>query len=214
MGRPAELAPRRGLRASLLDVQGGVASGGFGWRFRRLACLGALLFVPAGALAGKKNSAVPELTASHRHPSGAFTFRTPSDWTVESTGAGAGELRASGGGIIVRFRYRDGEAGFDSLHATCVLERLADPMAAEPQVKYEYDYVDGQIGGRRSVDSAFAVRYDQPVLGHREWRQRNLTIVDKGESLCVIANVPQPSWRKSREVRDLLASVLASLTFR
>jgi hypothetical protein len=86
-------------------------------------------------------------------------------------------------------------------------------MAADPQVKYEYDYDQGVVGGRRALDSAFAVRYDAPILGHREWRQRNLTIVDEGESLCVIAHVPLKTWKRSRQVQSLLAAVLGSLSF-
>ena len=48
------------------------------------------------------------------------------------------------------------------------------------------------------LDSAFVVRYDAPVEGSAAWRQRNLTIVGGGESLCVIGYAPLPAWKKSK----------------
>ena len=151
MGKPTELALARGCGTSPADVQGGVTPatvpGGAGWSVVGIAA--ALLLVPATSVAGKKPE-LPELTEQHGHPSGAFTFRTPSDWTVEAPKSEREDLRASGAGIVVRFRYRSSEEGFDSLHAVCMQERLADPMETEPQVKYEYDHVGGQVNGRRA----------------------------------------------------------------
>ena len=96
------------------------------------------------------------------------------------------------------FHFREGEAGLDALHAACMDERLLGPMQVDPRVEYEYDFVGGSLDGRRLLDSAFRVRYDQPVQGHREWRQRNVTLVGAGESLCVIAHAPRALWKAGR----------------
>jgi hypothetical protein len=95
-----------------------------------------------------------------------------------------------------------------------MLERLAGPMDTAPQVKYEYEYVGGLIGSRRALDSAFTVLYDQPRHGHREWRQRTVTVVGQGDSLCVMSYVPRETWKSSAPSRALVDSVLASVTFR
>jgi hypothetical protein len=58
------------------------------------------------------------------------------------------------------------------------------------------------------------VRYDDAVHGHKEWRQRTVTIVGGGLSLCVMSFAPRAAWKKTPETRVLLDSVLASLTFR
>ena len=47
-----------------------------------------------------------------------------------------------------------------------MLVRLAGPMDTFPQVDYEYDFVGGEVGERRALDSAFVVHYDEPVEGH------------------------------------------------
>jgi hypothetical protein len=94
-----------------------------------------------------------------------------------------------------------------------MLVRLAGPMDAFPQVDYEYDFVGGEVGDRRALDSAFVVHYDQPVEGHRDWRQRNLTVVGEGESVCVVAYAPLPFWKKSKPARNLLTSVVESIRF-
>jgi hypothetical protein len=122
--------------------------------------------------------------------------------------------QVSGDGLIVRFLYRPTEAGYDSLHVACMLERLAGPMDTEPQVSYEYDFLGGAVGNMRVLDSAFVVRYDHPVLGDKVWRQRNVTLVGGGRSLCVIAHAPARRWKKSSEVRAVLDAIVASVTFR
>ena len=166
------------------------------------------LVVPAAA-----GFAPPELPVEHVHPSEAFVFRTPADWKVRP-GPRPEVFEAYAGDLLVRFLYRDSESGYDSLHVSCMAERLSDPMAAEPRVKYDYDFIGGVVAARRALDSAFVVRYDPPVRGHRDWRQRNLTLVGQGQSLCVIVFVPAKTWKKSRPTRALLDGVLASLRFR
>jgi hypothetical protein len=80
-------------------------------------------------------------------------------------------------------------------------------------VDYEHDFVGGVLGERRALDSAFVVHYDEPVEGHRDWRQWNLTVIGQGESVCVVAYAPQPVWKKSKSARGLLTSVVKSIRF-
>jgi len=171
-----------------------------------------VLAAPVGA--GKKDPPAPaELTSEHGNASKTLSFRTPAGWVLE---AGTGEpevTEARGGGLIVRVVRREGELGLDSLHVECMLVRLTGPMDAFPQVDYEYDFVGGEIGGRRALDSAFVVHYDDPVEGHRDWRQRNLTVVGEGVSVCAIAYAPLPVWKKSKPARKLLTSILESIRF-
>jgi hypothetical protein len=94
-----------------------------------------------------------------------------------------------------------------------MLERLAGPMDTEPEISYEYDFVSGNVGNRRVLDSAFSVRYDKPRHNHRQWRQRNLTVVGGGDSLCVITYVPREDW-KSASTRGLIDSVVTSVVFK
>jgi hypothetical protein len=169
--------------------------------------------VPAAAGAAKRPSP-PPLPTQFRHPSGAFTFRTPEGWKVETPPESPETMNAGGDGVLVRFIYRAGESGYDSLHGACMLERLAPAMAMDPVVQYEYDYVGGVIANRRALDSAFVVTYEPPVLGQRQWRQRNVTIVGNGDSLCAITYAPLPLWKKSAPIRALLDAVLGSVTFR
>jgi hypothetical protein len=133
---------------------------------------------------------------------------------VESSGVSPEVMQAQGDSIVVRFLHRGEESGYDSLHVDCMQERLGNPLEAEPQVEYEYDFVSAVFGARRALDSAFRVRYDHPVLGFTEWRQRNITLVGMGESLCVVANCPMKLWKKSPETRALLDRVLSSITLR
>ena len=165
------------------------------------------------AIAGKRTPP-PPLPALHRHVSGGFAFRTPEAWKVDSPAENPDTLNAIGDGVAVRFVYREGESGYDSLHGACMLERLAGAMEMEPVVQYEYDFVGGVIGDRRALDSAFVVTYDKPILGQRQWRQRNVTIVGNGSSLCAITYAPLPLWKKSAPTRALLDAVLGSVTFR
>ena len=156
----------------------------------------------------------PTLETEHHSPSGAFTFRTPPDWVVENGAQEPETINASGSGVRVRFVHRPGDYGYDSLHGACMLERLAPPMETSPIIKYEYDYVGGPVGDRRALDSAFVIRYDNPVHGHKEWRQRNVTVVGGGHSLCAVSYAPSPLWKKSKETRALLDAVLSSVTLR
>ncbi len=186
-------------------------------RSRPLLAL-ALAPVTAGLLPGQLNAAKkatpepPALTREYRHPSGAFAFRTPEAWEVKETGPETTE--AWGEEIGFRFVYRPGESGFDSLHVNCMLERLAPETESEPQVRYEYDFVSGPLLDRRALDSVFSVRYDKAIRGHRDWRQRNLTIVGGGQSLCVVSYVPAQVWKRSLSVRRLVAAVAGSLSLK
>ena len=171
------------------------------------------LALSADAGAAKK-APPPPLPTLHRHPSGGFAFRTPEAWKVDSTPENPDTVNAVGDGVAVRFVYHEGESGYDSLHGACMLERLAGAMEMEPVVQYEYDFVGGVIGDRRALDSAFVVTYDKPILGQRQWRQRNVTIVGNGTSLCAITYAPLPLWKKSAPTRALLDAVLGSVTFR
>ena len=172
------------------------------------------LAAPRAEAGKKKTVQVPALTTEHKHPAGGMAFRTPENWTVESSTAHPETVNASGDGVAVRFVYHDGEQGYDSLHGVCMLERLASAMDMAPVVEYEYDFVGGEVAGRRALDSAFVVTYDAPILGAREWRQRNVTIVGNGSSLCAITYAPAALWKKSAPTRALLDAVLASVTFR
>lgn len=171
----------------------------------------ALLVLPGSARAGGKTIAPPSLSVEHRHPSGAFSFRTPEGWTVQPLASGA--LEAWEGDLGLRFLYAEGENGFDSLHATCILEGLAAAAEAEPRFRYEYEYVGGVLGDRRVLDTAHAVRYDAAVHGHRDWRQRTVTVVGGGASLCVMSYAPLATWKKVPSSRAVLDAVMASLAF-
>lgn len=173
------------------------------------------LWVPVPLAADKKKEPPPSppLSVEHWNASRTLSLRTPETWTVE-TQPGPPELtEARGDGLIVRMIRREGELGLDSLHVECMLVRLKGAMDAFPQVDYEYDFVGGQFGERRALDSAFVVHYDEPVEGHRDWRQRNLTVIGEGESVCVMAYAPVPVWKKSKPARNLLTSVVESIRF-
>jgi hypothetical protein len=176
-----------------------------------LACL-VLIAVPARA--GKKDPpAPPALTSECWNASRTVSFRTPAGWVVKA-GTGQPEVtEARGDGLIVKLVRREGELGLDSLHVECMLLRLAAPMDTFPQVDYEYDFVGGTLGERRALDSAFVVHYDDAIEGHRDWRQRNLTVVGQGDSLCVVAYAPQSVWKKSKPARNLLTAVVESIRF-
>jgi hypothetical protein len=171
-----------------------------------------LLLLPASVGAGKEPPP-PDLASEHWNGSRTVSFRTPTGWEV-TNGDGQPELtEARGDGLIVRVLHRKGELGLDSLHVECMLVRLAPPMDTLPQVDYEYDFVTSEVGERRAVDSAFVVHYDEPVGGHRDWRQRNLTVVGEGESVCVIAYAPLAVWKKSKPARNLLTAIVESIRF-
>lgn len=172
----------------------------------------ALVMLPAPTWAGRKEIAPPSLTLEHQHPSGAFTFRTPDGWKLQTNANG--EIEAWGGDLGVRFQYRDSEVGYDGLHAICISDGLAPAAMLDPRLKYEYEYMGGLMGDRRVLDSAQLVRYDDAVRGHREWRQRTVTVVGGGLSVCVMGYAPTSVWKKSPEARALLEAVMGSLTFK
>jgi hypothetical protein len=175
-----------------------------------LACL-LLAASPGGA--GKKDPPSPRLAVEHSNPARTFFFRTPTGWTVSGREGQPEVTEARGDGFILRFLRREGELGLDSLHVECMAVRLTGPMDASPRVDYEYDFQGRRVGERRALDSAFKVQYDAPIDGYREWRQQNLTVIGKGESVCVIAHVPWTVWKKSKSARPLLASIVESLRF-
>jgi len=179
------------------------------------AALACLLLLPASVGADKKKEppAPVSLPSEHWNESRTVGLRTPAEWTVRRESGPPEVLETRGEGLIVRVLHREGEIGLDSLHAECMLVRLAAPMDTFPQVDYEYDYVGGEVGERRALDSVFVVHYDEPVEGYSDWRQRNLTVVGEGESVCVIAYAPTTVWKKSKPARNLLTSVVESIRF-
>jgi len=172
----------------------------------------ALLGVSSPATAGKKKPPPPP--QEHAHPSGAFTIHVPEGWAVGPSKADPNTLQAVGQGVVVRFVYRPGDVGYDAFHGICITERLSGKPGEAPATRYEYDYVDGAYGDRRSLDSAFFVDYDEEVMGHRKWRQRNLTVVGGGDSLCIVAFAPVAVWNKSSAARTALEAVVQNVTFR
>jgi hypothetical protein len=172
----------------------------------------AISLSPALGVAGGKAVPPPPLTDEHRNPSGHVTFLTPSDWNV--TVKDGSRVDAWGPDVGLRLVERQGEQGLDSFHVDCMMERLAPPMETEPQVAYEYDFIGGQVNGHRALDSAFAVAYDKEIRGHRQWRQRNVSLVGEGRSLCVVVYAPSAHWKKSRASRALVDAVLASVTIK
>lgn len=179
------------------------------------AVLACFLLLPASVGAGKKKEPPPppSLPSEHWNESRTVGLRTPAEWTVRLEPGPPEVLETRGDELIVRVLRREGEIGLDSLHAECMLVRLAGAMDTFPQVDYEYDYVGGELGNRRALDSVFVVHYDDPVEGYRDWRQRNLTVVGEGESVCVIAYAPLPLWKKSKPARNLLTSIVESIRF-
>jgi len=180
---------------------------------RRAAAVLTLSALVCGPSLAKETPA-PVLDSEHEHPSGAFTFRTPASWTVRPRASNPDVLEAVGDDVLVRFLFRWGEIGYDGLHVDCMLERLAPPMDIQPRVEYEYDFLSGGFGPMRALDSAFTVTYDSPIRGQRQWRQRNLTLVGAGESLCVISYAPLPLWKKDKKLRALLDAVVRSVSLK
>jgi hypothetical protein len=177
--------------------------------------MAALAVSSAGAPGGStKNGPPPPLPKEVVHPSGAFSFRTPEGWAAGLSPSNPKAFQADGDGLLVRFLFEPSEVGFDALHALCMLERLAGEDDTNPQVEYEYDFLSGVVNGRKVLDSAFIVKYDAKILGSQEWRQRNVTVVGKGQSLCVITYAPARVWKKSKATRALLDGIVDSVVFR
>jgi hypothetical protein len=175
--------------------------------------LAATLAAPALA-PGADGVAAPTLTREHVHPSGRWSFRTPESWTVAKVADRPHILDARGDGLVMRFVHFEGEQGLDSMHVTCMIERLAPEQETSGDIRYEHDFIGGVIADRRALDSAFTVKYDAKIDGHRDWRQRNVTVVGAGMSLCVIGHVPVAAWKKSKAARALHDAVLGSVSFR
>jgi hypothetical protein len=148
------------------------------------------------------------------HSSQRFRFRTPQGWRVGGSTDRPEALEASDGGtLLVRFLFLDGEQGYDSLHVTCMLERLAHENRQVPRVEYQHDFLSGMVGAMRILDSAFVVTYLDPIQGHHRWRQRNVTLVGEGMSLCAMTYAPEKIWKDRKDVRVLLDAVMESLEF-
>lgn len=147
----------------------------------------------------------------HRDVTGNFTFKTPAHWAISTLPEGT---EAEGDGMVVRLLPSKGDQGFDSLHVSCMQNRLAEAMSSDPQVDYEYDFLQAELGDRRMLDSAFKTRYDEPVRGHKQWRQRNVTFVSPRASLCIIAFCPTKTWKGSQKARALLDAVVSSVSAR
>lgn len=171
----------------------------------------ALLLVPPAALAAGEKGALPPLTEEHWNESKTVRFKTPAAWSVTHTPGDLELTEARGDGMILRVLRRQGELGLDSMHVECMMRRLAGPMETRPGADYEYDFVGGAVGGRRALDSAFVVEYDAPIDGDRKWRQRNLTVVGDGESVCIATYVPNGTWKKHTWARKLLTSLVESV---
>lgn len=151
----------------------------------------------------------------HEHPSGAFSFRAPQDWKVEKAADDPDAIDAvSPEGVLVRLVYRRGDVGYDALHGLCMAQSFPGHREADPKREYEYDYVEGNHGVQRTLDSAFVVEYDSPIQGYTKWRQRNLTMVGGGHSLCLITFAPVRVWKKSPRARAGETALLANVKFR
>ncbi len=176
----------------------------------RAVILVPLALLPAALTAGQKTP-VPALTEEHWNASKTVGFKTPAGWAVTHTPGDFELTEARGDGMILRIFRREGELGLDSLHVECMMRRLAGPMETRPGASYEYDFVGGMVGGRRALDSAFVVEYDQALDGDKKWRQRNLTVMGDGESVCVATYVPNGIWKKHTWARKLLTSLVESV---
>jgi hypothetical protein len=161
--------------------------------------------------AGKREP--PRLTLTHHIGSSTATFRTPDSWVISgSSGSNPEIVTADGGEVAVRFLRWDNEAGLDSLHVVCLDQRLAATETLDPSLSYEYEFLSGVRADRQILDSAYAIRYAAPVKGHTRWRHRVVTVVGKGEGLCVVAFCPVAVWKGSSEARATLESVVMSVS--
>jgi hypothetical protein len=157
------------------------------------------------------DKALPPLSQEHRIASSEATFKTPASWIISVSGDNPEVVNADGGDVAVRFLRWDNEAGLDSLHVMCLVERAGEPPALDPTVHYEYEFLGGERGERRILDTAYDVQYAAPVRGYAHWRHRVITVVGKGEGLCVVAFSPVPVWKHSSKARETLKAVVASV---
>jgi len=178
--------------------------------------VGVLLLVlgagmPSPLLAGSKGPAA--LSREHRVGSSSATFRTPDSWTISvSAGNNPEVVTADGGDVAVRFLRWDSEFGLDSLHVMCLVERMAEPMTLDPTLRYEYEFLGGERAERRILDTAYAVHYAAPVKGYAHWRHRVVTVVGKGEGICIVSFCPVPLWKGSTKARETLKAVVSSVS--
>jgi hypothetical protein len=177
----------------------------------RAVIVGSLLAFPALVAAGDK-LVIPPLAQEHWNGSRTLSFKTPEGWLVSNRSGDVEVTEAIGDGMRMRLLRWPANMGLDTTHVDCMLQRLAPPMETSLDVRYEYDFVGGELpGDRRALDSAFVVEYDKPIDGDKKWRQRNLTIVGPSESLCIITYVRQGIWKKSTPARKLLTSLAESV---
>ena len=177
----------------------------------RAVIVGSLLLLPASVAAGEK-LVIPPLAQEHWNGSRTLSFKTPEGWLVSNRSGDVEVTEAIGDGMRMRLLRWPANMGLDTTHVDCMLQRLAPPMETSLDVRYEYDFVGGELpGDRRALDSAFVVEYDKPIDGDKKWRQRNLTIVGPTESLCIITYVRQGIWKKSTPARKLLTSLAESV---
>jgi hypothetical protein len=173
--------------------------------------LAPLLLLPAVLAAGDKD-VPPPLVEEHWNESHTLSFRTPAGWSVShGTVQGLQLTEARGDGYVFRLLWREGGFGLDALHVECMMVRLASEMETELHVDYEYDFVGGEVGARRVLDSAFVVEYNPPIDGEKKWRQRNLTVVGDKESVCLVTYAPNGVYKKSKAARKLLTSLVESV---
>lgn len=174
--------------------------------------LASLVALPAGVAAGEKIVVKP-LAQEHWNGSRTLRFKTPEGWLVQNTSGQVELTEARGDGMRLRLVRWPMDMGLDSTHSECMLQRLAGPMETSLDVRYEYDFVGGEIGERRALDSAFVVEYDAVIDGDKKWRQRNLTIVGAGESVCIITYVRNGMFKHSSAVKKFLISLVEGVTF-
>lgn len=174
-----------------------------------LVALASAFGLASSASGGDKGP--PPLSQEHRIASSEATFKTPPSWVISVSGENPEVVNADGGDVALRFLRWDNEVGLDSLHVMCLVERAGEPPALDPTLHYEYEFLSGERAGRRVLDTAYDVRYAAPVKGYAHWRHRVITVVGKGEGLCVVAFSPVPVWKHSSRARDLLKAVVASV---
>jgi hypothetical protein len=178
-------------------------------RLSSLLLLVLAVVLPSVSAAGEK---LPPLSREHRVASSTATFRTPEDWVVSVSGNNPEVVNVEGGELVVRFLRWDSELGADALHVMCLVERVGEAPTLDPTVRYEYEFLGGQKDDRRVLDSAYAVKYAAPVKGYAQWRHRVVTVVGKGEGICVVAFCPVPLWKRSTKARETLKAVVASVS--
>lgn len=176
-----------------------------------LGILAALLALPPAGLTAGEKLVVKPLAQEHWNGSRTLRFKTPEGWLVQNVSGQVEVTEARGDGMRLRLLRWPIDMGLDSTHAECMLQRLAGPMETSLDVRYEYDFIGGEIGERRMLDSAFVVEYDAVIDGEKKWRQRNLTVVGAGESICIITYVRNGIWKKSTPARQLLTSLAESV---